>query len=54
VTIAAIERGTPSLIEAREIIAAFRAMIRKKLAGTRRGKPRRVVCRLASRTTAPL
>jgi DNA replication protein DnaC len=30
VTIAAIERGTPSLVEAREIIAAFQAMVRKK------------------------
>jgi len=29
-TIAAIERGTPSLLEAREIIAAFQAMVRKK------------------------
>ena len=30
VTIAAIERGTPSLVEAREIIAGFQAMVRKK------------------------
>jgi transposase len=30
VTVAAIERGAPSLVEAREIIAAFQAMIRKK------------------------
>ena len=30
VTIAAIERGAPLLVEAREIVAAFQAMIRKK------------------------
>ncbi|QXX76483.1 hypothetical protein MHY1_p00005 (plasmid) [Methylovirgula sp. HY1] len=30
VTIAAIERGVPTLVEAREIVAAFEAMIRKK------------------------
>ena len=30
VTIAAIEQGVPLLVEAREIIAAFHAMIRKK------------------------
>jgi transposase len=30
VTVAAIERGVPSLVEAREIVAAFQAMIRKK------------------------
>jgi transposase len=30
VTVAAIERGAPSLVEAREVIAAFQAMIRKK------------------------
>jgi len=30
VTIAAIEGGVPPLVEAREIIAAFHAMIRKK------------------------
>jgi transposase len=29
VTIAAIERGAPSLVEAREIVAAFQAMVRK-------------------------
>jgi hypothetical protein len=31
VTIAAIEAGVPSLVEAREIITAFQAMIRKKI-----------------------
>lgn len=31
VTIAAIEAGVPLLVEAREIIAAFQARIRKKL-----------------------
>lgn len=30
VTVAAIEKGVPLLLEAREIIAAFQAMIRKK------------------------
>ena len=30
VTVAAIERGAPSLVEAREIIADFQGMIRKK------------------------
>ena len=30
VTVVAIERGAPSLVEAREVIAAFQAMIRKK------------------------
>ncbi len=30
VTVAAIEHGAPSLVEAREVIAAFQAMIRKK------------------------
>jgi transposase len=30
VTVAAIERGAPSLVEAREVIASFQAMIRKK------------------------
>ena len=30
VTVAAIERGAPSLVDAREIIADFQAMIRKK------------------------
>ncbi|WP_354202382.1 hypothetical protein [Bradyrhizobium sp. JR4.1] len=33
VTIAAIEQGIPLLVEAREIIAGFRAMIRKKAHG---------------------
>ncbi|MGY4340320.1 transposase [Bradyrhizobium sp. LM2.9] len=33
VTIAAIEQGVPLLVEAREIIAAFHAMIRKKAHG---------------------
>jgi transposase len=32
VTVAAIEGGVPLLVEAREIIAAFQAMIRKKSA----------------------
>ncbi|SNB81773.1 Transposase [Rhodoblastus acidophilus] len=30
VTVAAIERGAPALVEAREILASFQAMIRKK------------------------
>lgn len=30
ITVAAIEGGVPPLVEAREIIAAFQAMIRKK------------------------
>jgi len=30
VTVAAVEGGVPSLVEAREIIAAFQAMVRKK------------------------
>jgi transposase len=31
VVVAAIERGAPSLVQAREIIAAFQAMVRRKL-----------------------
>jgi transposase len=31
VVVAAIERGVPSLVQAREIIAAFQAMIRRKM-----------------------
>ena len=30
VTVAAIEGGVPQLVEAREVVAAFQAMIRKK------------------------
>ena len=43
VTIAAIENGVPPLVEAREIIAAFQAMVRNKaraeLAGLDRASP---------------
>jgi transposase len=31
VVVTAIERGAPSLVQAREIIAAFQAMVRRKL-----------------------
>ena len=33
ITVAAIEGGVPLLVEAREIIASFQVMVRKKIPG---------------------